>query len=175
MDGSQRWVLFFLNLTCFAVVLNVLSTNMLHTICLSQNLSKVIQLNEVLPKTLDPRRSLHAVQLFTFWLVTILGFEQTFHSALLLLFLFELHLLLPMRNLSRVKTGLSIFMFQISGCKDGCCSTTTHQPLPSQSCTSWSCGWGPSTWSTGSHTPAEASWCSTIWASHSCPSTCSTR
>lgn len=75
-----------------------------------------------------------------------------------------------------IKTDLVVISFcQISGCVAGYCSTTTLRPLHWQSCTFWSCGWGPSTWNTGSRTPAEASWCSTIWASHSCLSTCSMR
>lgn len=114
---------------------------------------------------------------YTLSLLLFLSVEQTFLS---MPFIFQVHLL-PVRPPYRpllylaVKTAVFFSIFQISGCGDGCCWTTTHQPLHSQSCTFWSCGWGPSTWNTGSRTPAEASWCSTIWASHSCPSTCSMR
>lgn len=120
---------------------------------------------------------------FSFLLLTFLGVQQTFLNVLCCCFSFssssavtnEATLAASSWSTVAIKTGLFISIFQISVCGDGYCSTTTHQPLHSQSCTLWSCGWGPSTWNTGSHTPAEASWCSTIWASHSCPSTCSMR
>lgn len=75
------------------------------------------------------------------------------------------------------KTRLTTFSIcvQMSGCEACCCWTTTHPPLRWRSSISWSCGWGPSTWSTDSRTPAEVPWCSTTWASRCCPSTCSTR
>lgn len=86
-----------------------------------------------------------------------------------LIFIFLLQLLLS------ILFFFLISAFQISGCRECSCLTITHQPLHSQSCTSCWCGWDPSTWNTDSLTPAEASWCSTIWASRFCPSTCAMR
>ena len=62
--------------------------------------------------------------------------------------------------------------FQMGGCGECCCWTATCPPSPSPWATCWSCGWGPGTWSAGRRTPAEPPWCSTIWASPSCPSEC---